>query len=861
MVVCLPVPAPTQTSSPLNVMLSKSSQEKSAPDKGTAKPDYKTAESPPATPAPPQGFEPIPLPDVAARSQELVQTLQAISNSLPDREQLNAVDAAVSEREAALAAKQQEVQTLLRGTPSSLEIREQETYWRGLQSYGVETRKQLLYWANAAQSGVQQLNLQEPLWSATRNAEQTTPGIGPVLDVIDGNLANIRKLRTQAQDDLRLIVNLQIRASAQDQTTVDMLNQLTKTKLQLKGHLFDRDSLPLWKLGARRQEGESSAVYGSGFSRWIAIRAFAYENRAPLVLLALFWIVSTLASYRLWGLAQQRQPAGEQQTQVFRILQHWFALGILAPLLFSYLLAPSAPLAVIGLAILVSFIPTLALLPPLIEPRFRKILYYIAGFYVLNALAAWISFSPVQRREITFVALAAVTVILAWLIRPSRVERPKSEDSHARVVVIAIRLAVVLTALSLVANLFGYVKLAQFLAAGCVYSAFIAISVFTGYKVFELLLVAGLHSPVAERLAMVRQRRDLMCRWLPRLLGWAGILLWFWATLDLFNVRDVVVDWLLPVLDFRLTPASGGITLGQVLGVFLILILGYAVSSAIRFILREEVLPHLHLARGIPELISTALHYLILVLVGLAAVKAGGVELDKFTLLTGALGVGVGFGLQNIINNFISGLILQFERPIHTGDILELDPGVAGTVTRIGIRSSTILTAQGAEIIVPNSNFISNRVINWTLTAADRRVELPVGVAYGSDLKLVLRLLYEAAATHESVLTQPPPVAYFKQFGESSLDFELQFWVKIASNWVRVKSEVSMVVVQALEKAGIEIPFPQRDLRLRAVDALAAEALGRDGALSAPPAVENDNGFEPSENVAEIRGKRQTVGE
>jgi small-conductance mechanosensitive channel len=128
-------------------------------------------------------------------------------------------------------------------------------------------------------------------------------------------------------------------------------------------------------------------------------------------------------------------------------------------------------------------------------------------------------------------------------------------------------------------------------------------------------------------------------------------------------------------------------------------------------------------------------------------------------------------------------------------------------------------------------------------------------------LKLVSQLLYEAAATHESVLTQPPPVAYFKQFGESSLDFELQFWVKIESNWVRVRSEVSMVVVQALEKAGIEIPFPQRDLRLRAVEAAAAEALGRDGALSSPSAVENDNGLEGSENVAQIRGKGQTIGE
>ena len=154
--------------------------------------------------------------------------------------------------------------------------------------------------------------------------------------------------------------------------------------------------------------------------------------------------------------------------------------------------------------------------------------------------------------------------------------------------------------------------------------------------------------------------------------------------------------------------------------------------------MREELLSRFHLSRGLPELISSTLHYLLLLLVFFFAVNAGGVELNKFTVLTGALGVGVGFGLQNIVNNFVSGLILQFERPIHIGDVLEID-GTTGKVTRIGIRSSTVKTFQGAEVIIPNANFISGKVINWTLSESLRRVELPVGVAYGTDAKLVSR--------------------------------------------------------------------------------------------------------------------------
>jgi small-conductance mechanosensitive channel len=210
-------------------------------------------------------------------------------------------------------------------------------------------------------------------------------------------------------------------------------------------------------------------------------------------------------------------------------------------------------------------------------------------------------------------------------------------------------------------------------------------------------------------------------------------------------------------------------------------------------------------------------------------------------VLTGALGVGVGFGLQNIVNNFVSGLILQFERPIHIGDVLDID-GTTGKVSRIGIRSSTVKTFQGAEVIIPNANFISNKVINWTLSESLRRVELPVGVAYGSDVKMVAKLLEQPATAHESVLTSPAPAVYFKEFGDSSLNFELQFWVMQESNVVKVKSEVALDVMRLLNEAGVEIPFPQRDLRLRSVDATAAATLlSPNGSAETLPRADSDD--------------------
>ncbi len=838
--------------SPSSVLSNLLKPAAATPKKST--PDKTQAANPPAPEAAAQAQPPsapiIPLPDIAARSQELAQTLQSIAGNLPDSDQLKSMNSALAEREPVLLDKQSEAKSLLNGTPSTLEIRDQENYWRGVEVNSNSWRKQLLGWANDAQSAIQQLSVKEPQWAATRDANQDTPGLEPVLQVIGENLANIRRLRTQAQDELQLIVNMQIRASAQDQLALDVINALNKARTQLKGHLSDRDSLPLWKVTLRRQEGEAPGLFQTAGSRWSSIRSFASENRGALLLLLILWIGSSLLAYRLHQATRHLQPFTDDRAEVLRIVHHWFALGMLSPLLLGYLLAPSAPIALIGITILVSFVPILWLLPPLIEPRFRLMLYCTVGVFVLNTLIAWLSFSPGLKREVQCLIIAVVVCTFAYLLRPSRLVSVPSSSRRRWAIVLAMRLAVAIMGLSLAANLFGYVKLSQFFAVACIYSTFVAISILTGVRVFTLLLLAGLESGAAERLAMIRHFRSTLCRWAPRLLAAAGILIWLYVTLDLFAVRDLISEAISDSLDFRILGSSSDVTLGGVLGFFVILLAGYAISSAIRFILREEILSHFHLARGVPELISTALHYMILVLVVLAALKAGHVELNKFTVLTGAIGVGVGFGLQNIINNFISGLILQFERPIHIGDVLELDAGAAGTVTRIGIRSSTILTAQGAEIIVPNSNFISNRVTNWTLTEAERRVELPVGVAYGTDLKLVMRLLYEAAATHESVLTQPPPVAYFKEFGDSSLNFELQFWVMMESNWVRVRSEVLFAVTEALDKAGIEIPFPQRDLRLRSIDpAAAAELLSPNGSGAAHvPAP--DNGFETSPQTA-----------
>jgi len=210
---------------------------------------------------------------------------------------------------------------------------------------------------------------------------------------------------------------------------------------------------------------------------------------------------------------------------------------------------------------------------------------------------------------------------------------------------------------------------------------------------------------------------------------------------------------------------------------------------------------------------SRLLHYVILTLGFVIGLGVLGVDLTKVTVLVGAFGVGLGFGLQSVVNNFVSGLILLFERPIHVGDSVEVE-NLQGRVQRIGIRASVVRTLQGAEIIVPNSQLVSEQVTNWTLSDQLRRIDLPVGVSYSAAPQKVIEVLEAVASANPGVLKNPRPKALFLGYGDSSINFELRAWTDQFDNWYRIRSELAVAVFDAVHAAGMSFPFPQREVRL-----------------------------------------------
>jgi len=197
--------------------------------------------------------------------------------------------------------------------------------------------------------------------------------------------------------------------------------------------------------------------------------------------------------------------------------------------------------------------------------------------------------------------------------------------------------------------------------------------------------------------------------------------------------------------------------------------------------------------------------------------------MTNLAFIFGALGVGIGFGLQDIINNFISGLILLFERPIHIGDNISVGE-LEGVVKHIGIRSSIIQSYDRSEVVVPNGKLISNELINWTLSNEVRRLEIEVGVAYGSDPEKVMKILKDCALSHKEVMKEPPPYVWFDEFGESSVDFRLLFFYPRFSGGMTVRSEIAVSIVKAFQENDITIPFPQMDIYIKeAIKQMAGE--------------------------------------
>jgi small-conductance mechanosensitive channel len=799
------------------LVLGSDGQSQSLPEADKPRPSPSASPAPASTPENRPAIPAIPLPDVVDRAEETGRLLQEINDRISLLPEPESEERELRARLERLIAEAQATERMLAASPNLSEFWRQEQSWqRHRREYG-QLRDQLNRRTAKLTEEIRLLDDRSAQWQATLQQTPETEGLKEVFDRIRASLVQIMAVRDRLSSRQRKLVTVENLLSQQEQITGKILNQIKTTRLEYEDSILVRDSYPLWDARAYSQNYRALKfdVGGDLLRNVRSLRHLLGFSNYWIAASVILFILAVLLARKLGRTVTQEDEAANHRLKILK-----YPVSLAMPvLLFSVIVFTHTqlPLGLISLLMLVLTIPIIRITPLLIEPSFRPLLYAFLAFFGADFARRSITASPVTERLALAGEAAAAIVFFAWPAYKLKGHKIVRYTTAIRIASPGVWLTVLLLAISLAANIFGNLTLSEVLLEGTLFSVFLAIVLLTGVRTCVVVINLLLQMSGSERLAVVRKYKNIIQAWSGRFFSAAAFFIWLVGTLEFFTVRDLVFQEVDQRLRRPLLAGALGFSLWDVILFFLFLICGLLIARATRFFMQEEVLARLPLRQGLPNAISTVFYYLMMAVVFIASLTAAGVELTRFTVLTGAIGVGIGIGLQNIINNLVSGLILLFERPIRLNDVVEVD-GVKGEVKQIGIRATIIETEEGSEAVVPNSELISNRFLNWTLSNRLHRVELPISVSYGTELPTVLRLLEKAARSHRLVWPDPPPSVEFVAFGDSGLLLELQFWLLQDDNFRDAKNEVADLVNKALAEAGVGIPHQQMDLHLRDAD-------------------------------------------
>jgi len=365
--------------------------------------------------------------------------------------------------------------------------------------------------------------------------------------------------------------------------------------------------------------------------------------------------------------------------------------------------------------------------------------------------------------------------------------------------------------IAVIANIFGSVKLSNFLISATNRTLIFTTILVTVVIILNSMLILLIKGKHAQSIPLYEQLKKLIDTRIRPLINWSAFILWFLVTLIYFMLFKPFLDLINSIMGLAITFGTFSISIGDIFSFALIVFVTFILVRFIKNFFKDEWVNKSSLPRGTADAISMAIRYILVVFGVYLAMVSLGINMNKFGFMAGALGVGIGFGLQNIVLNLIAGLILAVEQPIHVGDVIEVDEFM-GRVTDIGVRACKIMTWDGSELIVPNGQLISNKVNNWTLTDEKRRLTINVSTSFDAEPEKVITILSAVAKDHPETKDQPVPLVLFDGYGSSSFDFTIYCWVEFSAS-LKTKSEIALNAHKELSKAGISVPIPLRKLQ------------------------------------------------
>ena len=774
----------------------------------------------------PKAAEVIPPEEIPARASSARVTLDAIRSPLlaphsVEKDDLVAVAMVIDQ------LRQQPDFTRLNRLPEFriAELQRQVRFYRR-ELAKVEARD--IAHATRLSADAAEMSRMRAIWSETlaaaRNNNLSKPLINEALSV----LSLIEDTESLLEEPLAEALAGRERAGRYEARLETLAHSLEEAGALAKGRRLSRDVEPIWAPGALAVSPERglAAVEARIDEQLRFSRNYFAARSEPLQVFGILAGLAFLVVFWLKRKSEWLTAAGGQLSDASRVLTRPFSSLLLVLLVIALLVSELAPPILLEATSVLVMLVLLRLLPQRLVAGNYFLLIGLALLFLVDRGRAMMPFDSLAFRLdqlLVAAGLAAGYAYVLWLRRRGRVPESSWLALLAKAAVVAC--ALLLGAIT--SNLVGNISLADLLIRGTIVSTFISAILFAAAFILEDFVSMIVRSRAGQHLRMVTLKGSTIAEVSGRIARLGAIFIWFAVTLAVFQLWAPVSHRLGVVLETSWSFGEVSFSIGGIMTFVVGVLVAVYASRAVRFLLNEEILSRLPWPTGAKSTTATLAYYAVLFGGLLLALSAAGVQTSQFTLIVGALGVGIGFGLQNVVNNFVSGLILMFERPIEPGDIIDVDT-LQGRVMEIGLRATRIKTWEGAEVVVPNGTLLSGNLINWTLSDSTRRVEVAVGVAYGTDIRRVLEILSRVASAQPTAMLDPAPVALFKGFGESSLDFVLRFWTLDASLAHVARSEAGAAVSEALAAEGIEIPFPQRDLHVRSVDPGVADALKKE---------------------------------
>ncbi len=723
--------------------------------------------------------------------------------------------------------------------PNLLSLRRLESlqrHWLLHERAVAQTRAELARSLNAKSEDAGELASRRAVWQATAKAEGLSPAL---LARVEEVVAHFEAAEPKVSASLARLLALGRKGSALATQVQAGVAAVTAKIDEQDRRLSVMEAPPLWQ--ALNDHGNMQPV-ALGLRRSLEIeRAFAvdYDAANARWLPALATVALLLLPVMVWLRVRARHMVadGVASEQSVRALSRPWAAWLLLTLLGAVVYDVQGPTFRQQAVMLLAWIPMLALVQTRVLAHVGPWAYLSAVFYFFNALASMLQGNELLYRGVLLVLNLVMLLALAWdMLRDGGGQRgtqaEPAVDAPARrrwmTVVSAIAFGVLLVSAG--ANVLGNVSLATMLTGALLDSSYAALAMYAGATVLVALGKVLYARPLITRLA---GRRAASLILLAAPLGRAVLIgAWLVYTLQSFRLYRPLSALLVTVFTYEFKVGQLALSLGSIASFAVGTWIAFWLARTIRLVLAEDVLPSLALPRGVGNSVSTLSYYSVLFVGMLMALAAAGLQVGQLAILLGALGVGIGIGLQDVVRNLVSGLILMFERPIQPGDVVEV-AGMSGRVRDIGMRATIVTTWEGAEVVVPNGMLLADKLVNWTLHGTRRRTDINVATDYTVAPQRTIELLQSIARNVQGVATSPAPLAILTGLAPGQIEFNLRVWTTESANWVLVRSALAVQVQNGLAEAGITVPRPQRDVYVNEADWPAGRAAGP--AANPPP--------------------------